>query len=184
MIEGYYKLIALPEEVKAQNGIKVGAIVPRFDCTEISGNYRGLEAFTNHKGQMYFNLTHCREFIQTNSKRYAEYCLTGSKSLNFGSLYKFAGYPNYAYSYPNKKPFIGQKREPNPLFPFGNDLYLILTNKEYSFFEILIIEGGRNLAEHYFQDLINGAFDSEIEKLRAEAKPFFNYFGQSANSKM
>ena len=28
MIEGYYKLVALPEEVKAQNGIKVGAIVP------------------------------------------------------------------------------------------------------------------------------------------------------------
>jgi hypothetical protein len=102
MLVQYLKLVVLPDEVKAQNGIKVGAIVPRYDCIAMAGNYKGLEAFTNHKGQIYFNLTPCREFIETNGKRYAEYCLTGGKSLNFGSLYKFIDYPNFAYSYPNK----------------------------------------------------------------------------------
>jgi hypothetical protein len=177
MIVGYYKLVALPDEVKAQNGIKVGAIIPRYDCIMFAGVYKGLEAFTSHKGQMYLNLTPCREFIETNIKRYAEYSLTGGKSLNFGSLYKFIDYPTFAYSYPNKKPFVGQKREPNPLFPFGNDLYLIITDKEYSFFEILTIEGGRNLAEHYLQHLIDGNFEAEIQRLRAESKPFYLYIG-------
>lgn len=184
MIGGYYKLVALTDEVKAQNGIKVGAIVPRYDCIAMAGNYKGLEAFTNYKGQIYFNLTPCREIIETNGKRYAEYCLTGGKSLNFGSLYKFIDYPKFAYSYPNKKPFIGQKREPNPLYSFGNDLYLMLTNNEYSFFEILVIDGGRNLAEHYLQLLIEGYFDTEIQKLKVEAKQIFEYVGLNANSKL
>jgi hypothetical protein len=185
MIAGYYKLVALPDEIKAQNSIKVGAIVPRYDCIARAGNYKGLEAFTNQKGILSFYLTPSREVIETNGKRYAEYCLTGGKSLNFGSLYKFVDYPNFAYSYPNKKPFVGQKREPNPLYPFGNDLYLILTDNEYSFFEILVIEGGRNLAEHYLQLLIDGNFDTEIQKLRVEAKPYFEYIGfESANSKL
>ncbi len=185
MIKGYFKLVQLPNEVKAQNGIKVGAIIQRNDCIEYAGNYKGLEPFINAKGQMYLNLTPCREFIETNAKRYAEYCLTGGKSLNFGSLYKFIDYPNFAYSYPNKKPFLGKERKPNPLFSFGNDLYLILTDNEYSFFEIFIIEEGRNLAEHYMQLFINGYYEAEIQKLKAEAKPFFNYIElQLANSKL
>jgi len=184
MLVQYLKLVILPDEVKAQNGIKVGAIVPRYDCIAMAGNYKGLEAFTNYKGQIYFNLTPCREIIETNSKRYAEYCLTGGKSLNFGSLYKFIDYPNFAYSYPNKKPFIGQKREPNPLYSFGNDLYLILTDNEYSYFEILVIDGGRNLAEHYLQLLIEGYFDTELQKLKVEAKQIFEYVGLNANSKL
>ncbi|HMS29269.1 MAG TPA: hypothetical protein PKD32_05430 [Saprospiraceae bacterium] len=184
MLVHYSKLIILPDEVKAQNGIKVGAIVPRYDCIAVAGNYKGLEAFTNQKGVMSFYLTPSREVIETNNKRYAEYCLTGGKSLNFGSLYKFIDYPNFAYSYPNKKPFVGQKREPNPLYPFGNDLYLILTDKEYTYFEILVIEQGRNLAEHYLQLLIEGNFDTEIQKMRVEAKPIFEYVGLNAYSKL
>ena len=184
MLVHYSRLVVLPNEVKAQNGIKVGAIVPRYDCIAVAGNYKGLEAFTNHKGQMYFNLTPCREFIETNTKRYAEYCLTGGKSLNFGSLYKFIDYPSFAYSYPNKNPFLGQKREPNPLYSFGNDLYLILTDKEYTYFEILVVAGGRNLAEHHLQLLIDGYYEAEIQKLRMEAKPIFNYEGLNAYSNM
>lgn len=180
MIASYYKLESLSDEVKAQNKIKVGAIVPRLDCTKIAGNYKGLEAFTNNKGQMFFYLTPCREMVETNAKRYAEFCLTG-QGLNFGSLYKFIDYPNFAYSYPNKKPFITTKREPNPLFSFGNDLYLIIKTPDYKTIEILIFEGGRNLAESYLQRLIDGDFDTEIQKLRDEAKPFFDYH---ANSKL
>src|ERR1019366_1606758 len=125
MITGYYKLITLPDEVKAQNKIKVGAIVPRLDCIAIAGNYKGLEAFVNAKGQMFFYLIPAKEIVETHRKRYAEYCLTGGASLNFGSIYKDLEYPEIAYSYPNKNPFIGKDKKPNPLFPFRDDLYLM-----------------------------------------------------------
>lgn len=185
MITGYFKLETLKDEVKVLNKIKVGAIVQRLDCTAQAGNYKGLEAFISPKGQMFFYLSPCREVVKTHAKRYAEFCLTSGKSLNFGSLYKFIDFPNFAYSYPNKKPFIGTKRDPNPLYSFGNDLYLIIKSPDYSTFEILIFEGGRNLAEHYLQSLIDGNFDAEIQTLRAEAKPLFEYTGlNSANSKM
>lgn len=184
MITGYYKLETLQDEVKAQNKIKVGAIVQRLDCTAQAGNYKGLEAFISPKRQMFFYLTPCREMVETHAKRYAEFCLTG-QGLNFGSLYKFVNYPNFAYSYPNKKPFITVKREPNPLFPFGNDLYLIIKSPDYTTIEIFVFEGGRNLAEHYLQSLIDGDFDAEIQKLRDEAKPLFDYSGfNSPNSKL
>ena len=60
----------------------------------------------------------------------------------------------------------------------------MLTNNEYSFFEILVIDGGRNLAEHYLQLLIEGYFDTEIQKLKVEAKQIFEYVGLNANSKL
>lgn len=176
MIKAYYKLETLSDEVKAQNKIKVAAIVPRLDCTLYAGDYQGLEAFKNGKGQMFFYRTPCREVIETNRKRYAEFCLTGSNSLNFGSLYKFTGHPEYAYSYPNKKPFLNRKL-PNPLFPFGNDLYILFMSEDYNHIEIFIVEDGRNLAECYLQNLIDGSFDTEIFRLRSEAKPMYNYNG-------
>lgn len=184
MITGYYKLEALSDEVKALNKIKVGAIVQRLDCTFYAGNYKGLEPFISPKRQMFFYLTPCREMVETHAKRYAEFCLTG-QGLNFGSLYKFVDYPNFAYSYPNKKPFRADKREPNPLYQYGNDLYLIIKAPDYTTIEIIVFEGGRNLAEHYLQSLIDGDFDTEIQKLRDEAKPLFIYIGfQYPNSKM
>ena len=178
MVKAYFKLETLNDEVKALNKIKVGAIVTRLDCISYAGNYSGLEAFINSKGQMFFYLTPCREMIESHSKRYAEFCLTGGKNLNFGSIYKFAGYPEFAYSYPNKKPFL-TNREPNPLYEFGNDLYLMVKSPDYSSIEVIIIEGGRNLSESHLQGLIDGFYESEINQLRSEAKPLYNYIGYS-----
>jgi hypothetical protein len=176
MISGYYKLITLTEELKTQNKIKVGAIVPRLDCVQYAGKYEGLKPFMNSKGMLFFNLTPSREIIETHGKRYAEFCLTVN-SLNFGSLYKFCDQPNYAYSYPNSKPTIGKQRNPNPLFTFRNDLYLMIIAPDYSQIEILIVEDGKNFAEPYLQNLIDGVFDEEIEGLRKAAKPMFEYIG-------
>jgi hypothetical protein len=61
----------------------------------------------------------------------------------------------------------------------------MLIAPDYSQIEIFIIEDNRNLPDHNLQHLINGDFEAEIQKLRAEAKPFFEYIGlDSANSKM
>lgn len=183
MIKGYYKLESLTDEVKAQNKIKVGAVVKRLDCTAYSGDYRGLEPFYNSKGQLFFYLIPSRELVETHSKRYAEYCLS-AQNLNFGSIYKFSDFPCYAYSYPNKNLNISNSVLQNPLFPYSNDLYLMIKSHDYSTIEILIIEGGRNLAEHYLQCLIEGEFNTELEKLRLIAVPMFQYNGyHSSNSK-
>jgi hypothetical protein len=180
MISGYYKLVTLSEEIKTQNKIKAGAIVPRLDCVEMAGNYKGLAPFMNSKGMLYFNLTPSREIIEAHGKRYAEFCLTVN-SLNFGSLYKFFDQPNYSYSYPNSKPTIGKQRNPNPLFTFKNDLYLMIVAPDYSQIEILIIEDCKNYAEHYLQNLIDGIYDEEIDRLKKEVKPMFEYIGYAKN---
>jgi len=181
MIAGYYKLVALPDEVKTQNKIRSKA---RLDCIAYAGNYKGLTNFVNKQGQLFFYKTPCREFIEAQTKRVAEWSLTNS-SLNFSSIYiEDFDFLEYGYGYPNAKPRLSNG-EPNPLHPFKNDGYLFIVNKDYTEIEILILPDGRNLISHYYQHLIDGYFDAEIQRLRAEAKPYFEYIGfESANSKL
>ncbi|MCZ2101283.1 MAG: hypothetical protein LC107_07080 [Chitinophagales bacterium] len=181
MIAGYYKLVALTDEVKAQNKIKSKA---RLDCISFAGTYKGLTNFVNKQGQLFFYKTPCREFVEAQSKRTAEWSLTNS-SLNFSSIYiEDFDFLEYGYGYPNAKPRLSNG-EPNPLHPFKNDGYLFITNKDYTQIEVLIISDGRNLISHYYQHLIDGYFDGEIQRLRADAKPFYEYIGfENANSKL
>jgi hypothetical protein len=181
MIGGYYKLVALPDEVKNQNKIRSKA---RLDCIAYAGNYKGLTNFVNKQGQLSFYKTPCREFIDAHTKRVAEWSLTNS-SLNFSSIYiEDFDLLEYGYGYPNAKPRLSNG-EPNPLHPFKNDGYLFIVNKDYTQIEVLILPDGRNLISHYYQHLIDGYFDTEIQRLRAEAKPYFDYIGfESTNSKL
>lgn len=181
MIVGYYKLVALSTEVKEANKIRSKA---RLDCILFAGEYKGLTNFVNGKEQLFFYKTPCREFIESNSKRIAEWSLTNN-SLNFSSLYiEDFDFPFYAYGYPNAKPKLSNG-EANPQFNFRNDGYLFIINNDYTEIEVLIIKDGRNLISHYYQHLIDGGFESEIEKLRVEAKPLFQYLNlESANSKL
>lgn len=181
MIRAYYKLVAFSDEIKALNKIRSKA---RLDCIAYAGNYKGLTNFVNKQGQLFFYKTPCKEFIETQSKRVAEWSLTNN-SLNFSSIYiEDFDFLEYGYGYPNAKPRLSNG-EPNPLYPFKNDGYLFIINKDYSQIEILILPDGRNLISHYYQHLIDGYFDTELQRLRAEAKPFFEYIGlNSANSKL
>lgn len=181
MLEGYFKLSVLPDEVKAENKIKSKA---RLDCVSYAGNYQGLTNFVNKQGQLFFYKTPCREFIESSIKRIAEWSLTHG-SLNFSSIYvEDFDCMEYGYGYPNAKPRLSNE-EPNPQFRFRNDAYLFIVNKDYTQIEIFIIVDGRNLITHYYQHLIDGFFDLQIQKLRAEAKAFYLYLGlDSANSKL
>ena len=40
----------LSDDLKAANKIKVGAKIPRYDCTEFGDNYEGIKPFINQKG--------------------------------------------------------------------------------------------------------------------------------------
>lgn len=181
MIGGYFKLVVLPDEVKAQNKIRSKA---RLDCIAFAGNYQGLTKFVNKQGQLYFYKTPCKEFVEAQSRRVAEWSLTNS-NLNFSSIYiEDFDFLEFGYGYPNAKPRLSNG-EPNPLYHFKNDGYLFIVNKDYSQIEILILPDGRNLISHYYQHLIDGYFDTELQKFRSEAKIFFEYIGlNSINSKL
>ena len=90
MIRAYFKLALLPNEVRAAHKINSKT---RLDCvlfTDLTQDgYMGLTFFVNdkrHKGQLFFYKTACRDFLNTDSKRLAEWSLTGN-GLNFSSIY-------------------------------------------------------------------------------------------------
>lgn len=181
MIVGYYKLVALSDETKALNKIRSKA---RLDCIAYAGNYKGLTNFVNKQGQLFFYLTPCSNFVEAQSKRVAEWSLT-NRGLNFSSIYiEDFDFLEYGYGYPNANSRLSNG-EPNPLFLYKNDGYLFIVNNEFTEIEILIIQNGRNLISHFYQHLIDGNFDTDIQKMRAEAKPFYNYIGlNDPNSKL
>jgi hypothetical protein len=177
MIGAYYKLERLPDEIRTANKIKSKA---RFDCTAYSdnvpGGYEGIQNFVNNKGQIYFYMTPCHSFVNTESKRLAECSLTHG-SINLTSIYiEDTDYPHIGYGYPNPKRLISNG-SPNPMFPFRNDAYLFLINTDNSIIELFIIPDGRNLVSSYYQILIDGGFDEKVNEMRQQAKPFYQYAG-------
>ncbi len=177
MIGAYYKLVALPEEVRALYKIKSKL---RLDCVsnfcQSKIEYEGLTNFVNSKKQLYFYKSPARDFVNTESKRIAEWSLTNN-SLNLSSIYiEDIDCPQFGYGYPNAKRLLSNGQN-NPQFDFRNDGYLFILNKDYSQIEILVIPDGRNLISSYYQLLIDGGLDEEIKELRKAAKPFFNYEG-------
>jgi hypothetical protein len=179
MIKVYCRFILLSDVVRAENKIRSKA---RLDCISstdlVAGGYKGLTFFVNdkrHKGQLFFYKTPCKDFVNTDSKRLAEWSLTNG--LNFSSIYiDDIEFPEIGYGYPNANRLLSNG-SPNPLFEFRNDGYLFLMNKDYSEIEILIIPDGRNLISSYYQKMIDGGFDDEVRKLKEQAKFFYPYNG-------
>lgn len=177
MIGAYYKLVSLPDEVRAGNKIKSKA---RLDCVSffdrVPGGYKGLTIFVNGKGQLFFYKTPAREIVEANSKRISEWSLTNC-SLNFSSIYiEDFDFSEYGYGYPNANRLLSNG-SPNPLFNFRNDGYLFIVNPDYSVIEILIIPDGRNLIGSFYHRLIDGGFDEDVKRCREQARPFYNYSG-------
>jgi len=175
MITAYYKLELLSNEIKAINGIRSKH---RLDCTSYFDNteegYRGLDMFVNKKGHLAFYKTPNRSFLNPERKRISEYSLTNN--YNFSSIYiEDLDYPEYAYGYPNANLKIGSKGELNPAYPYRQDGYLFILNKDYTQIEILVIEGGRNLISSYYQSLIDGDFEETLNENRRKSQGFFNY---------
>jgi len=173
----YYKFELLSEDIRASNKIRSKA---RLDCVSFTdiviGGYGRLTNFVNSKGQLFFYKTSCRNFVNADSKRFAEWSLTNN-SQNLSSIYiDDLDYPEIGYGYPNAQRLLSNGN-PNPQFPFRNDGYLFLLNKDYTEIELLIIPDGRNLISSYYQKMIDGGFDDIIRELRKQAKPFYQYEG-------
>lgn len=176
MIEVYYKLVQIPEPYKSENGIRSKA---RLDCTVFSdlveGGYNGLTNFVNSKGQLILYKTKASNFVSADRKRLAEWSLTNNQNLS--SIYiEDLDYPEIGYGYPNPNRSLSNG-DINPMYEFCNDGYLFLLNRDYTQIELLVIPEGRNLISSYYQMLIDGAFTDQINSLRDQAKPFYQYKG-------
>lgn len=171
-IKVYCKFQKLSAELKEKNNITAKN---RYDCVLYAGDPERVKPFINFKGMLYLNLTDQIDFVKANKKRMTDFSLTGSKSLNFTGLYsENAENKNYFFGYPNEKPYL-KNGNVNPMFPFRNDLYLMIFNNEFSEFELFILPLNRNYAKECYYSLINGEFDNEIEKIKAGTKQFYNY---------
>lgn len=172
-ITAMYKLEILSSKVREKN--KLRTAINRRDCTQFSGDYKGIEPFKNKKKGMFFlSLVEQKDFVSSHTKRQAEFSLVG-QGLNFSGLYfEDPENPQFAFGYPYQKPQF-KNGTINPVFEYRNDLYLFITDSHYLTFEILIFKGARNLASDYFQMLINGDFDNEIEDHRNNYKKFYPY---------
>lgn len=175
MIPVYFRFESLPDEIKAANNIKSKV---RLDCTgytdTLPGGYKGLIIFVNAKGMLFFYLTEAKDFVTADSKRVADYSLTNA-SINLTSIYiEDLQFPQYGYGTPNANRFLASGKE-NPLFECRLDGYLFVMNKAYRQIEMFVIPDGRNLIYAYYQKLIDGGLDDDIQNLRKAARPFFDY---------
>ncbi len=180
MIQGYFKFATLTEEIKKLHKIKSAT---RLDCIAFTDNglneLNGLTNFVNSKKQLIFYKTDARQFVKANNKRIAQWALTGN-GLNFSSLFIEIAYPQFAFGSPNSKELL-RNGEKNPMAMFKSDGYLFILNSDFSEIEVLILPSCAHLIELLFQQLLDGNFDEEIEALRKQARPFFNYMPANSN---
>lgn len=171
MIQAYYKLEMLSDEVKNLNGLRKSKT--RLDCTLYNGNYAGMEPFKS-KGMFYLYLLQKRDYSNI---RKPDFNLNGIQSMNFTGLFEVQ--KNVYYGNPNGslklKSAEGDKL--NPSFEFRNDLFMMLTNNEHTEIEIFVFPNSIQKAIDYAEAFINGEFEDEVNKHRETAKPFFNYKG-------
>lgn len=153
MIGGYFKL----DKDLTKKG--------KYVCTKIVGSYKGLEYFRNRRGEIVLFLSEARSFVNANPKRQAQWALVNK--INFSSIFTFNNENQgfiIGYGNPNKSEIV--KGKPNPLALYKNDLYLFLVSKDLLTIEILIIPEGINHSIHYFNELLTGKYDFEIEGFR------------------
>ena len=171
-INFYAKLEMLSSAIKEKNNLKPSK--SRFDCTLVNGVYNGIKPFMNAKGMLFLDLRTQKDFVKIKKERMTEFSLVG-KSMNFSGMYfEEIQNPYNCYGYPFGKPILNSGAI-NPTFEYRNDLFLFIVNKEYTEIELLVIKDAKGFASDYLQLLCNGELDAQIEALRMNAKPFFDY---------
>lgn len=169
MIDSYFRLEILSNEVRALNKIKSSN---RFDCTCFYGDYPGIEPFKNKKGMFFLYLNTASKFIKANKNRISDLVLLGS-GLNFTSLYNETNESKY-YGYANEN-FKLKNGQLNPTFLYKNDAYLFRIDNKCKTLEIFILKGQKGMISNIYQMFIDGEFDEEINSLIEQSKPFYNY---------
>lgn len=146
----------------------------RLDLKEISGDWGGIPYFVNSKGMFYINEIDEAGFV-SNYRPFRN--LTGINSQNFTGLHKTAYNGIYTGSPNNRETLRGGK--PNPLRPFGKDLFIIQEFEGIKGYSIYIFKNGLSKRNDLLQDFVNGKLDDEKERLLKNKKVFFDYTSRS-----
>lgn len=174
MIEAYFKFVLLPDDVKALNGIKGKK---RLDCTRYTGTKEIFLPFENKRKptlSLILAETQMNNSIKTKPERMAKYFLWNN-GLNLSSIY-LKDSETIGYGYPNSKPFL-KNGLINPMYDSRDDGYLFIVNKDYTEIEILVFLKEKGYIETYADILKDNGFDDELEFLRNNSKPYYNYKG-------
>lgn len=155
MITAYYKFERLSDEERVANKVRSAV---RLDCKKMAGQSISIEQLKNAKGQLAVYPSPCREVVKSNPKRRAEVCLTNGSNIT--SLFQdFSSSELFRYAWGD----------------YANDGLLFLVNEDYTTIEMFVLPHTARIVQSQFDRFIDGGFDADIEHLRAEAKPFFEY---------
>ena len=183
----YFYFKVLPEDVKAANKIKLNASEKRLDCVSYSNpnNWKGFDFCISPSGKdknrLFWTLRKAYYRQNVNVLRRAEYQFKRDikkNPENISSLYIEHETTSqlYGYGYFSNKQTSGDKdTRPNPFYVWHKDLFLILINPEYTIFEFLIFENGRNLHGLHLKNLIQGEYNSILDEFRKNSTPFYEY---------
>jgi hypothetical protein len=155
MITHCFKFERLSEEQRTTHKIRSKT---RLDCTMLAGGaYPALERFKSTKGQLYVYPSPCREVVKSNPNRRADMCLTNGS--NISSIFQDTDLALRKFGWGD----------------FGSDALLFVVNDSFTTIEIFVLPNLRNIAESIFDKFLDGDFDTQIEALRTNAKPYFDY---------
>lgn len=161
----------------------------RLECVRYindSGNHRSLDSFINHKNGIflervctkYLNKSECRRLPEM---RLVGTCNDAKSSINLISLFnESCDCPEFYYGNPDSSMSSNNSYE-NPFHNYMRDGYLFKANKDYTDFEILVLPGQLNNVRGWYQHLIDGKLDKNIQGLRAKAKSLFDYSNLSTS---
>ena len=171
----YLKFSVLPNDVKANNKIKVDAVVPRYDLISNTGYWGGLNGLVTRKGLAYLNLISNNE---TQVQNGAKWRLQTKDSCNFSSVYILTKQMNncfIGYGNPLRKATYSIKQKPNPFLEFKNDGLLFIISEDWKEIEVLVIKNGYFTIQGNAEALANGVYNEALEAMRANAKAFYQY---------
>lgn len=169
-----------------RKGEMVAAKLPRYECTEIAGNWSGVRKLLNAKGKLRVTKI-SNESNRNRSKESPEYYLqcqpTKSKSFNLTGLrFEYSerldvlyasGEPYHKENYLSKD---GTPYTPNPLydeFQMGDRFLFIkpvCSTDAEPYLDMIVIQGDD--VDAWRKRLSLGSYDEQIEEIRKVTKPF------------
>ena len=183
----YFYFKSLPDEIKQANKIKPAPKFPRLDCT-LSYNPINWQGFDyciietgKDKNRLYWQIKEPFNINGISDKRLPKHQIdkyAKGKPNNISGLFvehKAEGL-SYGYGYFNKQQLIGlNKDRPNPFYIWRGDLFLFITNDDFSFLEILIIKEARYNYIHHLKKLVLGEYNTILDQVREKSTPFYEY---------
>lgn len=150
---------------------------PKYRVCQMVGYYPPMDALKGRDGQISMYLMEkLKEGVNVPSMR-----LQAKDSFNFTGLKEYFAdggkLSGYAYGYPPDTPTYSAKCKTNPFFDCRNDGFLFMfdggtpSNPTPATFELIVLEGAKNLIASYCKMLMAGGFNEELANVRKIANP-------------